>query len=434
MGRGVYQAFLRVAQLFSLNFEQRPGTQSHLRGDRSTWHYVQPHVPKVQPTVVIIGCSWTSVQFQFSDNPVVSEIYPCAAFLLINDRRIWYIYTSKFDAFYISVATTAGIPGRRPSDGKMRRERPPHKRWKGSWEESTQECGARSRAFRAVSVNAGRRHGFRVARLPGVWGRVRGRLPSCFPPGFAWQCLVQARCVALSWLWCVRHDGGSVWDTSERWKIIERTSAHYNYLGNTDKTITSCGSATTWSLQTVNNQVFYRSQLVAKALKAYWLYWGRSSVVESVEFPTRRPGVRYPGGDRARDNLYVPPSQIFCRLSFVCTARTQMYMHVRDPKSVCRKTVCLTAGGMVTQKDCIRKVQLDMRHLKNLMTKNTKQCTNEKMQKMWGSPCLFSLYRPLKIRRFQDCTWTDNLVSESDVIIFCGALKFISIYIHHLNH
>ena len=37
-------------------------------------------------------------------------------------------------------------------------------------------------------------------------------------------------------------------------------------------------------------------------------------------------------------------------LPFVCTAGTQMCAHVKDPISICRKRVDLTAGGMKTRK------------------------------------------------------------------------------------
>ena len=37
-------------------------------------------------------------------------------------------------------------------------------------------------------------------------------------------------------------------------------------------------------------------------------------------------------------------------LFFVCTACTQIYAHVKDPKSICRKRVGLTTGDMETRK------------------------------------------------------------------------------------
>ena len=52
-------------------------------------------------------------------------------------------------------------------------------------------------------------------------------------------------------------------------------------------------------------------------------------------------------------------SQLVCRLvcawsprPFVCTARTQICVHVKDPISICHKRVGSTAGGMETRKHC----------------------------------------------------------------------------------
>ena len=43
----------------------------------------------------------------------------------------------------------------------------------------------------------------------------------------------------------------------------------------------------------------------------------------------------------------------FCALSpFVCTARTQMCAHVKDPIPICRKWVGLTAGDIEKRKHC----------------------------------------------------------------------------------
>ena len=51
----------------------------------------------------------------------------------------------------------------------------------------------------------------------------------------------------------------------------------------------------------------------------------------------------------------------------------------------------------------------------------------KKCRKKWGSTCLFFLYRLLKIWRFQDfyivLRIREQLVSETYVIIFCGALN-----------
>ena len=67
-----------------------------------------------------------------------------------------------------------------------------------------------------------------------------------------------------------------------------------------------------------------------------------------------------PWRGRVRDNFSVPPSQLLCRLlcaypPFVCTAHTQMCPHVKDPISMCRKRVGLTASDMETQKHCTQK-------------------------------------------------------------------------------
>ena len=56
----------------------------------------------------------------------------------------------------------------------------------------------------------------------------------------------------------------------------------------------------------------------------------------------------------------LPPSQLLCWLvcawpPFVCTACTQVCMHVKDHMAICHKRVGLTASGMVTQKCCMHK-------------------------------------------------------------------------------
>ena len=43
---------------------------------------------------------------------------------------------------------------------------------------------------------------------------------------------------------------------------------------------------------------------------------------------------------------------------FMCAARTQICVHVKDPISICRQRVGLTAGGMVTQKQCVAECTL----------------------------------------------------------------------------
>ena len=62
-----------------------------------------------------------------------------------------------------------------------------------------------------------------------------------------------------------------------------------------------------------------------------------------------------PWRSRVRDSFSVPPSQLWYRpacvwLLFACTARTQICAHVKDPISICRKRIGLTAGGIETQK------------------------------------------------------------------------------------
>ena len=64
----------------------------------------------------------------------------------------------------------------------------------------------------------------------------------------------------------------------------------------------------------------------------------------------RRPWVRSPGRTGWDTEISVPPSQLVCR--FVCTARTQMCAHVKDPISISRKRLGLTAGSMETRKHC----------------------------------------------------------------------------------
>ena len=36
----------------------------------------------------------------------------------------------------------------------------------------------------------------------------------------------------------------------------------------------------------------------------------------------------------------------------MCTTRTQICAHIKDPISICRKRIGLTAGGMETRKHC----------------------------------------------------------------------------------
>ena len=58
-----------------------------------------------------------------------------------------------------------------------------------------------------------------------------------------------------------------------------------------------------------------------------------------------------PWRGRVKVSFSVPPSQLLCRpvcawSPFVCTVRTQICAHVKDPISVCRKRVGIAAGGM----------------------------------------------------------------------------------------
>ena len=74
---------------------------------------------------------------------------------------------------------------------------------------------------------------------------------------------------------------------------------------------------------------------------------GHGSLASSSEFKYEDP------------RFFVPPNQLLCRLirawpAFVCTARTEISAHVKDPIFICRKSVDLTAGGMETRKHCIQ--------------------------------------------------------------------------------
>ena len=59
----------------------------------------------------------------------------------------------------------------------------------------------------------------------------------------------------------------------------------------------------------------------------------------------------------------------------MCTARTHICAHVKDPISICRKRVGLTAGGMKTRKHCVQEEK-------------------EKKKKMLGSAVLWLLAFP----------------------------------------
>ena len=52
---------------------------------------------------------------------------------------------------------------------------------------------------------------------------------------------------------------------------------------------------------------------------------------------------------RVRGRFSVPPSQLLCRLvcAFVCTVRTHICAHIKDPVSICPKRVGLTSLPVV---------------------------------------------------------------------------------------
>ena len=60
-------------------------------------------------------------------------------------------------------------------------------------------------------------------------------------------------------------------------------------------------------------------------------------------------------------DMFVCPSQTVLVQTCLCltlprvrTTRTHIYAHVKDPTSICRKSVGLTGGGMHTRKHCIQ--------------------------------------------------------------------------------
>ena len=65
-----------------------------------------------------------------------------------------------------------------------------------------------------------------------------------------------------------------------------------------------------------------------------------------------------------KDHLFsVHPSQLLCRLvcarhPFVCMGCTQLWVHVKDPISICRKRVGLTAGGTQTWIHCTQEQEI----------------------------------------------------------------------------
>ena len=83
---------------------------------------------------------------------------------------------------------------------------------------------------------------------------------------------------------------------------------------------------------------------------------GRGSVVSASEFKSEDPGFDSLA-EQGSAAVSVPPSRLLRRLvcawpPYVCTARTHICSHDKDPISICRKikTVGLTAGGMVRLK------------------------------------------------------------------------------------
>ena len=81
---------------------------------------------------------------------------------------------------------------------------------------------------------------------------------------------------------------------------------------------------------------------------------GRTSVVNESQFKPEDPGFD-PLAEQGEKQFSVARSQLVGRLAcawtpFVCTARTHICPHVKDPISICRKRVGLTVAGMETRK------------------------------------------------------------------------------------
>ena len=84
-------------------------------------------------------------------------------------------------------------------------------------------------------------------------------------------------------------------------------------------------------------------------------------MISESEFKSEDPGFDpLAGQDGGGGSFSVPPIKLLCTLDsfvpdppFVCTARTKLHAHVKDPLSTCRKRAGLTAGGMVKPTYCV---------------------------------------------------------------------------------
>ena len=80
------------------------------------------------------------------------------------------------------------------------------------------------------------------------------------------------------------------------------------------------------------------------------------SVVRESEFKSEDPGFD-PLLGQGEENHFSPSESTLvqtclCLNPFLCTARTQICAHVKDPISIFRKRLGLTASGMETRKHC----------------------------------------------------------------------------------
>ena len=81
-------------------------------------------------------------------------------------------------------------------------------------------------------------------------------------------------------------------------------------------------------------------------------------MVRESEFKSEDPGFDPLAGQGEGQVLFAPPSQLLCRLVFVPDPPSsvrhapKMCVHVKDPISICRKTVSLTAGSMEARTHC----------------------------------------------------------------------------------
>ena len=104
-----------------------------------------------------------------------------------------------------------------------------------------------------------------------------------------------------------------------------------------------------------------------------------------------------PWRSRVRGSFSIPPSQLLRRIvcaspSFVCTARTHICAHVKDPTSICRKRVGFTAGGMVTQSTASIKLRIRYGTTKNSTTSITSRFETIKRRYDFGH-CFIFIYR-----------------------------------------